>query len=146
MIEAINEQNLDELLPLIRQYQHFYNVANIDDQKNKIFFSQFGINSSKGCLFGYRKDHQLVAFATVYFSYASSITSKVGIMNDLFTHDAYRKQGIAKALIMHCEQYAKRNGAKRLQWITAASNKTAQSLYKSLGATQSSWEVFTYSS
>ena len=144
MIEPIDKKNLDEVLPLIRKYQEFYAVKNIDDNNNKNFFSQFGPLSEKGCLFGYRKEGKLVAFATVYFSYASSIISKVAIMNDLYTLEEYRRHGIAAELIRHCEKYAKENGAVRLQWVTAASNKTAQSIYKALGAKQSSWEFFTY--
>jgi GNAT superfamily N-acetyltransferase len=145
MIEPIDSHNLNDVLPLIRKYQEFYKVADINDEKNREFFSQFGPSSDKGCLFGFRIDGELVAFATVYFCYASSIISKVAVMNDLFTSEGYRKQGIATKLIKHCERHAKHNGAARLQWVTAASNKTAQSVYKALGATQSSWELFTYS-
>lgn len=144
MIEPVDKENMDDALPLIRKYQEFYSVKNIDDNNNKEFFSQFGVSSEKGCLFGYRKEGRLVAFATVYFSYASSIISKVAIMNDLYTSEEYRRQGIAAELIKHCEKYAKKNKAVRLQWVTAATNKTAQSIYKSLGAKQSSWEFYTY--
>lgn len=143
MIEAIGVENINEVLPLIRKYQEFYKVANIDDGKNKEFFSQFGYSSSKGCLFAYRLDGKFVAFATVYFSYASSITSKVGILNDLYTSKPYRLQGLGKKLIQHCEKYAKENDALRLQWVTAPSNEAAKSVYISLGAKQSSWEFFT---
>lgn len=144
MIEPINEHNLIEVLPLIRKYQEFYEVKNIDENKNKEFFSQFGVSSDKGCLFGYRKNENIIAFATVYFSYASSVISKVAIMNDLYTSEKNRRQGIATELIQFCEKYAKENGAVRLQWLTATTNKSAQSIYKALGAKQSSWEFFTY--
>ena len=145
MIEDINSSNIDEVLPLIRKYQEFYKVQNIDDKNNKIFFSRFGIDSNEGCLFGYRKDNKIIAFATIYFSYVSSSISKIAVMNDLYTLAEYRKQGIGKKLIQHCEKYSKTKKASRLQWITAPDNFTAQSLYKSLGAKQSSWELFTYS-
>jgi ribosomal protein S18 acetylase RimI-like enzyme len=145
MIESINAHNLDEIIPLIRKYQEFYKIENINDNKNKKFFLQFGESSDKGCLFAYRLDGKLVAFVTVYFCYASSIISKVGIMNDLYTSKKYRNLGIGKKLIIHCEIYAKQNGAKRLQWVTAPSNKTAQSLYESLGKKTNTWEFFTYS-
>ena len=65
-------------------------------------------------------------------------------MNDLYTSEEYRKKGIATKLIKHCEKYAKERGAVRLQWVTAASNEPAQSIYRALGAKQSSWEFFTY--
>ena len=144
MIESIGDENLNEILPLIRRYLEFYEVTDIDDEKNRKFFSRFGSLSDEGCLFGYRKKGEMVAFATVYFSYASSIISKVAIMSDLYTTEEYRNQGIATELIKHCEKYAKENGAVRLQWVTAAGNKTARSIYKALGAKQSSWEFFTY--
>ncbi|GBF40613.1 GNAT family N-acetyltransferase [Leptospira johnsonii] len=143
-IEAISNRNLDEVLPLIRKYQEFYKIESINDDKNRIFFSQFGEDSDLGCLFGYRKDGNLVGFATVYFSYASSIISKVAIMNDLFTLDEFRKRGIGESLIDHCAKYAKSQGAARLQWVTAPNNLTAQALYNKVGAKQGTWEFFTY--
>jgi len=145
MIEAITKNNIEEVLPLIVKYQAFYHVSDIDEERNKVFFSQFGEESELGCLFACRADNKLVAFATVYFSFSSTITSKVAIMNDLYTLNEYRRRGIAKTLIQHCEQFGKSKGAVRLQWLTAADNKQAQSLYHTLGAKQSSWELFNYS-
>lgn len=144
MIEPISESNLEEVLPLIRCYQAFYQVATIDEGKNREFFSQFGEEAGPGCLFGYRIDEKLVAFATVYLSFASTIADKIAIMNDLYVDPKYRQRGIGKALIEHCEQFGRSRGAARLQWVTAADNKQAQSLYRSLGAKQSSWEHFIY--
>jgi len=146
MIEAITDKNLDEVLPLIRAYQCFYKVTDIDDARNKQFFSQFGEQSDKGCLFAYRKEGELIGFATVYFSFSSTITSKVAVLNDLYTQDNCRGQGVATALIKHCEAYGKSKGAVRMQWVTAPDNQVAQAVYKSLGAKQSSWDFFTYAS
>lgn len=145
LIEDISSKNIDEVLALIRKYQEFYKVEHIDDNKNKEFFSKFGIDTDLGCLFGFRKDNKLVAFATVYFTYASSIISKVAVMNDLYTLEEYRGNGIAKSLIQHCERYAKTKDAVRLQWMTANDNEVAKAVYKSLDVKQSSWEFFSYS-
>jgi len=142
MIEVVSSENIKEILPLIRSYQAFYNVADINDSNNHEFFSQFGSDSDTGCLFGYRVGQKMVAFATVYFSFSSTIAAKVAVMNDLYIDPDYRRQGIAKALILHCEQYGRSKGAARLQWVTAADNLPAQSLYLSLGAKQSSWEHY----
>ena len=145
MIEAVSEKNFEEVLPLIRRYQEFYKVANISDSKNRDFFSQFGESNSAGCLFIFRLDGNAVAFATVYFSYASSIASKVGIMNDLYTTPEIRGQGVGRQLIEHCHTFASKNGAARLQWTTATDNEKAQKLYDSMGAKKSTWHVYTYS-
>jgi len=146
MIEAISATNIDEVLPLIKEYQIFYKVKEINEQNNKRFFSQFGKNSGKGCLFAYRKQGRLLGFATVYFSYSSTITAKVAVLNDLYTIEESRGQGVATELIKHCASFGKSNGAARLQWVTAPDNQVAQAVYKSLGAKQSNWEFFTYAS
>lgn len=145
MIEAVSEKNIDDVLPLIRQYQEFYKVANISDSKNRDFFSQFGDSNPAGCLFIFRHDGNAVAFATVYFSYASSIASKVGVMNDLYTIPEIRGQGIGKQLIEYCHTFTTKNGAARLQWITATDNEKAQKLYDSMNTKKSTWHVYTYS-
>ena len=145
MIEPVSERNLEDALPLIRLYQEFYKVVDIDDDKNRNFFSQFNENGDKGCLFLYRNDAgEAVAFATVYFTYVSSIPAKVGVMNDLYTIPSHRGRGIGKKLINHCLQFAVSKGASRLQWLTAEDNKQAQKLYDSLETKKSLWRVYTY--
>ena len=144
MIEAITENNIDEALPLIKQYLEFYKVADICDQRNKIFFSQFGPLNELGCQFGYRLDGKLVGFATVYFSFSSSLCAKVGVLNDLFTLADARGKGVGKALIQHAHEYVIAQGASRLQWLTAQDNNQAQALYDSLDTKKSSWYFYSY--
>ena len=146
MIEAVSERNLEDALPLIRLYQEFYNVTDIDDEKNRKFFSQFNESGDKGCLFIYRNNAgEAVAFATVYLTYVSSIPAKVGVMNDLYTVQSHRGKGIGRSLINHCLQFAISKGATRLQWLTAENNKQAQKLYDSLETKKSSWKFYIYS-
>jgi len=144
MIEAVNSENLSEVLPLIRSYQTFYQVADISDERNKTFFSQFCLSNSAGCQFLFREGGAVVGFATVYFSYTSTIAAKVAVLNDLFTQPECRGKGIARQLIEHCRSYAKEQGAARLQWVTAPDNKAAQALYDGLDANKSSWLFYTY--
>jgi len=64
-------------------------------KRNRVFFSQFNENGNEGCLFLYRNtEDEVVAFATVYFTYVSSIPAKVEVMNDLYTTPSYRGKGI----------------------------------------------------
>src|SRR5690554_7341186 len=85
MIEPVSKNNLAEVLPLIRAYQEFYKVSDISDDRNSDFFTQFGESSPAGCQFVYREEGNVVGFATVYFSFTSTITSKVAVLNDLYT-------------------------------------------------------------
>ncbi|WP_043764914.1 GNAT family N-acetyltransferase [Algiphilus aromaticivorans] len=145
MIEAVSDRNLEEVLPLIRAYQAFYAVADIDDERNRRFFSRFGEGSDEGCLFLYRAvEGNAVAFATVYFSYVSSVPARVGVMNDLYTDPAYRGRGIGRQLVDHCRDFALSKGAARLQWLTAIDNERAQKLYDAMNTKKSTWHVYTY--
>ncbi len=144
MIEIVNEGNLKEVLPLIRAYQEFYEVAAIDDARNEVFFAQFGAENLFGCQFLYRLEGKVVGFATVYFTFTSTIAQKVGVMNDLYVVPGLRGQGVGRALINHCLDFALANGAFRLQWVTAVDNDVAQRLYDSLETNQRDWRFYTY--
>lgn len=143
-IEAVDNHNLAEVLPLIGEYQAFYQVAHIDDARNQAFFSQFGQQHPQGCLFLYRDQGQVVGFATVYFSFSSTLVGKVGVLNDLYVRAGLRGRGIGRALIEHTWQYAQTQGAQRLQWVTAPTNHTAQRLYDGLPTRKSEWFFYTY--
>ena len=91
----------------------------------------------------FRQNRKAVAFATIYFSFTSSIPAKIATLNDLYTLPEARGQGIAHKLIEHCRAYAKQNGAARLQWLTAADNHVAQKLYDSLDTRKSDWIFYT---
>lgn len=147
MIEPVSEHNLEDILPLIRQYQEFYGIEDINDERNRLFFAQFGQFCESGCQFLFRDDERNpVAFATVYFSYVSSIPAKVGVMSDLYTVPSHRGNGIGRTLINHCQDYALSKGAVRLQWFTAEDNHKAQKLYDAIGEDRGMWKVYTCAS
>lgn len=144
MIEAVAKETIDDALPLIRAYLEFYKAADICDSRNKEFFSQFGITNPAGCQFVFREAGIVVGFATVYFSFTSSITAKVAVLNDLYISPDHRNKGIGRQLIEHCHSYAAEQGAARLQWVTAADNEPAQKLYDSMPTGKSTWQFYTY--
>jgi GNAT superfamily N-acetyltransferase len=123
--------------PLIADHQGFYQASHICQHKNAVFFSRFSAHSPLGCQFAYRKQHQVIGFATVHFSYSSTMVAKIAVLNDLFITPAQRHQGYARQLIEHCYHYALSKKAIRLQWLTAQDNQTAQALYDNLPVTKS---------
>ncbi|TLM78009.1 GNAT family N-acetyltransferase [Microbulbifer harenosus] len=144
MIETVSKENLNEVLPLFRAYQEFYKVQDICDKRNEGFLSKFFQPSELGGQFLFRKENKAVGFATVYFTFTSTIISKVAILNDLYTQPENRGEGIGRELIEHCREFAKDKGAARLQWVTAPENNAAQKLYDSMGLAKSSWFFYTY--
>lgn len=144
MIELVDNQNFEDILPLISAYQEFYRVKDISTEKNRLFFSQYNGGSDHGAQYLYREGDEAIGFATIYFTYSSAITAKVAVLNDLYIKPNYRKRGKATELIRHCHNYGITNGASRLQWLTEISNKDAQIAYDKIGAKKSQWIFYTY--
>lgn len=144
MIEAVSRDNLAQVLPLIRAYQEFYKAADICDERNAAFFAQFGEASPAGCQFAFRTAGVVVGFATVYFTYNSTLAAKVAVLNDLYTLPHCRGQGVGRQLIEHCRRFAAAHDAARLQWVTAPDNEPAQVLYDALPTRKSAWVFYTY--
>ena len=142
MIEEVNNENIDEVLPLIKKYQEFYGCEYIDDEKNRLFFSQF-INSDQGVLHVYRCEDRAIGFSTIYQGYSSTRAESVAILNDLYVLPDFRGRGYGKQLVNHAVKSARARGYSRLQWLTAQDNAKAQKLYNELGTIRGSWFFYT---
>jgi len=142
-IEMVTEETLESVLPLIAAYQESYG-AEPNHDRNRSFFGQFaGGDNPVGVQFLAIEGATAVGFATLYFLPSSTTARSCCLLNDLFTVTEHRGKGIGRALILHCKQYASAHGYGGIEWQTRESNKTAQRLYDSLGASRSSW--YTYS-
>ena len=139
MIEKVTDDNFDEVLPLIKEYQEFYKVENISEDKNRSYFYQFVNNNENGILYVLRENGKAIGFTTIYKGFSSSRAEIVAVLNDLYVSPSHRGNGHGKALINHAIGVAKSLGYSRLQWLTAQDNEVAQKLYDSLGANKSSW-------
>jgi GNAT superfamily N-acetyltransferase len=138
-IEPIEAGQMDELLPLIAAYQSFYKVKEIDDERNRAFFSRFLAPSEDGMLLGGSRDGELLGYACLYWHFTSLVPAETVLMNDLYVDPAARGQGVGRALIEASADVARERGADHLEWATAPDNKRAQRLYDSTGAERSSW-------
>lgn len=142
MIEVVTNDNFESLLLLMKMYQEFYEINDIDEDRNREFFSQFLGGDEAGAQFLLYENNNAVAFATVYFSFASSVTSKVAILSDLYTLPTFRGKGYGKALIAHCAEFAKTNKCNRLQWFAQSNNTVAQGLYDKVCTYSGDWIVY----
>jgi GNAT superfamily N-acetyltransferase len=138
-IEPIEAGQMDELLPLIAAYQRFYEVEQIDEERNRAFFSRFLAPSEDGMLLGAWRDDKLLGYACLYWSFTSLVPGETVLLNDLYVDPAARGQGVGRALIEASAAVGRERGAQRLEWMTQADNETAQRLYDSTGAERSEW-------
>ena len=55
-----------------------------------------------------------VGFATLFWSWETSIAGRIGVMNDLYVEEPARGRGIASALIAACVVRCREHGALHL--------------------------------
>jgi GNAT superfamily N-acetyltransferase len=136
----VTAADLPELLPLVRAYCDFYDVAPSDDALLAVSRALIADPDREGIQLIARGDGgEAVGFATVYWSWDTLIAARVGIMHDLFVIPPARGTGIADLLIEACVEECRRHGAAKLGWQTAPDNARARHVYERVGATRDEW-------
>ena len=139
-IGRVGEGDLPELLPLMRGYCDFYEVSPSDEQLLGLSRALIADPERDGVqLIARNDDGQAVGFATIYWSWATTIASRIGVMNDLFVAPEARGTGAAEELIEACVEECRRRGASELTWQTAPDNERAQRVYDRIGGKRSQW-------
>jgi ribosomal protein S18 acetylase RimI-like enzyme len=140
-ITRVGEDDLDDLLPLMRGYSDFYEVDPSDEALLALSRALIADPELEGVQLIARDDGDGTAlgFATVYWLWSTSHAARIGLMNDLFTARAARRRGVGEALIRACLEEVRARGAAVLQWQTAPDNHPAQGLYDAVGGIREQW-------
>ena len=144
-IVRVGEGDLDELLPLMRAYCDFYDVTPSDEDLLALSRALIDDPEREGVQLLARDNGKAVAFATIYWSWATTSASRIGVMNDLYVAPDARGSGAADALIHACADECRRHGAAELTWQTAKDNARAQRVYDRVGANRSEWVDYSLS-
>ena len=131
-IRPAREDELEELLPLMRAYCDFYESRRptraCDDG------AQADHRSSQGAVFIARQDGQAIGFATLDWKWSMLKGARIGYLEDLFVDPDARGHGTADALIQVCADRCRELGMPALEWLTAPDNHRAQKVYNRTGA------------
>ena len=136
---TVGEEDLDELLPLMRAYCEFYGAAPRDEDLLAMARTLIADRSTDGVQILARGDGRAVGFATVFWSWSTLRAARIGVMNDLFVAPEARGTGVADALIEACAERCREHGATVLEWSTALDNHRAQAVYDRVGGRASRW-------
>jgi GNAT superfamily N-acetyltransferase len=140
VIASVREEDLEDLLPLMRAYCDFYEVAPSDDALLALSRALLADPEREGVQLVARDLRgRAVGFATIYWTWQTLAAARLAVMNDLYVVEHARGGGIADALIAACRERARAHGATRLAWQTAKDNHRAQKLYDRVGAQRSEW-------
>jgi GNAT superfamily N-acetyltransferase len=142
-IEAVSEADLADLLPLMRAYCDFYEVAPADDALLAMSRALIADPEREGVqLVARGADGAAIGFATVFWTWSTTRAARIGVMNDLFVAPGARGAGggrVGEALVAACAERCRARGAVALTWQTALDNTRAQALYDRIGARRSQW-------
>src|SRR4029450_5476797 len=119
-IILVGATDLPELLPLVRAYCDFYQVAPGDRELLELSQALLADPEREGLQLLARDDAgRALGFATIFWSWATTSGERIGIMNDLYVAPEGRGTGAAEALIEACRAECATRGAGKLTWQTA---------------------------
>jgi GNAT superfamily N-acetyltransferase len=96
--------DLPELLPLMRGYCDFYEVAPSDAALRKLSLTLLEHPDTAGLqLIARELEGAAIGFTTLYWTYSTASASAIGVMNDLYIAPHARTKGLGAALIRACE-------------------------------------------
>ncbi len=128
------EADLPDLLPLLRGYCDFYEVAPSDARLLAMSRALIADPEREGIqLVARDASGRAIGFATVLWTWSTLSASRIGVMNDLFVDEDARGAGAADALIRACAERVRSHGGTSLEWTTAHDNHRAQKVYDRVG-------------
>src|ERR1700759_3166625 len=138
-VSAVGEGEFEALLPLIAAYQGFYEVDEIDNERNRVFFRCLAPSEDGRLLAARDEGGAILGYTCLYWHFSSLAAQETVLMNDLFVAPEARGRGIGRTLIEASAAVARDRGAAWLEWATAPDNHTAQRLYDSMTSEKSTW-------
>ncbi len=123
--------DLDQLADLFDQYRQFYECRpDLSAAKNWIAEN---FERERSTIFTADDGYRLIGFTQLYPALCSVDLVDYFVLYDLFVAPSARRQGIARALMNAASEWAKAQGAARLDLETARDNYPGQALYRDLG-------------
>ena len=130
-IRLAEARDLDQLAELFDQYRQFYECPpDLGAAKNWLAEN---LERGRSTLFAADNGSQLLGFTQLYPALCSVDLVDYFVLYDLYVIEAARRQGIARALMNAASDWAKVQGAARLDLETARDNAPGQALYRDLG-------------
>ena len=130
-IRLAEARDLDQLAELFDQYRQFYECPpDLGAAKNWLAEN---LERGRSTLFAADNGSQLLGFTQLYPALCSVDLVDYFVLYDLYVVEAARRQGIARALMNAASEWAKAQGADRLDLETARDNAPGQALYRDLG-------------
>jgi GNAT superfamily N-acetyltransferase len=131
-IRPAREDEIEELLPLMRAYCDFYESSPADE--GVIAMARTLVSDpSQGAVFIAREEGRAIGFATLDWKWSMLKGARIGYLEDLFVDPAARGRGTADALIQVCADRWRELGMPAMEWLSAPDYQGALKVYDMTG-------------
>ena len=131
-IRPARPDDFDQWLPLWLGYNHFYGRSGptaLPDEVTQATWSRFFLPCEPMHCLVAELDGALVGLAHYLYHRTTISIAPTCYLNDLFTAESTRGQGIGRKLIEAVYAAAQQAGSSRVYWLTHETNATAMRLY-----------------
>jgi GNAT superfamily N-acetyltransferase len=135
IIRDVVPADFDQWLPLWDGYNAFYQRVGptaLPTEVTKLTWARFfDAYEPVRALVAARRD-RLLGLAHYLFHRSTTMLGPICYLQDLFTTEAVRGQGVGRALIERVYDRARAGGATRVYWQTHETNEVARKLYDTI--------------
>lgn len=135
--------HVDEVARLFDLYRQFYECD--PDLGMATEFIRERLSNDESTIYIAIDDDNVVGFTQLYASFCSVEAVKIYILYDLYVDADGRNLGTGRALMEAAHEFAREQGAGRVDLLTAHSNKPGQHLYEKLGYEKVLEDFYAYS-
>jgi GNAT superfamily N-acetyltransferase len=128
-VRPIARKNYDQWLRLWQGYNLFYSRPSLPSEITQITWSRFFDAYEPVHALVAERDRELLGLVHYLFHRSTIHIAPVCYLQDLFTTEGARGQGVGRALIQAVYEQAKLAGSPRVYWQTHETNLTAMKLY-----------------
>ena len=128
IIRSVAPGDLPQWEPLWEGYNSFYKRV-VPAEVTQMTWSRFFDAYEPVHALVAEKDRRLLGLVHYLYHRNTAMIAPTCYLQDLFTHQETRGEGIGRALIEAVYERAKAAGSPRVYWITHESNLTAMKLY-----------------
>lgn len=129
IIRSVTNADLTHWLPLWEGYNRFYGRNSMPDKITQTTWSRFLDDAEPVYAVVAELNGRIVGFAHYIFHRTTNRSDLNCYLQDLFTDENTRGQGVGRQLIEEVYERARAAGSHRVYWQTQSNNLTARKLY-----------------
>jgi len=134
-IRRATAEDVHAIAPLFNHYRMFYQQPSDEVMAHRFIGER--LQRGESVIFLAEVGGKTVGFTQLFPSFSSVRAGRAFVLNDLYVDIAARRLGVARALLQAAADFARSEGAIRLELETDHDNRSAQALYRHMG-----WEPY----